>query len=75
MDNKNEFKAILIICDGTEIILKSEYSVKEIITKIEDTKMNEKDSFMEIEEGIYIDPYKVSLIREIKSPSESLINI
>ena len=67
MNKKTETKPILIVCDGTEIIFESEYSVKEIITEIEDVKMNEKDSFMEIKKGIYINPYKVSLIREIKS--------
>ncbi|XZN20343.1 hypothetical protein ACSW9N_05655 [Clostridium perfringens] len=66
MNKKNETKPILIVCDGTEIIFESEYSVKEIVTKIEEEKMYETDSFIEVGEGVYVNPYSVSLVEELK---------
>lgn len=75
MNKKNETKPILIVCDGTEIIFESEYSVKEIVTKIEEEKMYETDSFIEVGEGVYVNPYSVSLVEELKQDNQMVVNI
>ncbi|MGG5461495.1 hypothetical protein [Clostridium sp. B9] len=72
MDKKNK---IYMVCDGSPINFESEYSVKEIVTKIEDEKSFETDSLIEVGEGIYINPYSVSLVREIKQDNQMVVKI
>ncbi len=70
MDKKNK---ICMVCDGRTIQFESKYSVKEIITKIEEEKMYETDSFIEVGEGVFINPYSVSLVREIKQDNQVVV--
>ncbi|BDU91766.1 hypothetical protein JJB75_16970 [Clostridium perfringens] len=61
---------ICMVCDGRTIQFESKYSVKEIVTKIEEEKMYETDSFIEVGEGVYVDPSKISLIKEVTTDIE-----
>lgn len=72
MDKKNK---ICMVCDGRTIQFESKYSVKEIITKIEEEKMYETDSFIEVGEGVYVNPYSVSLVEELKQDNQMVVNI
>lgn len=72
MDKKNK---ICMVCDGRTIQFESKYSVKEIVTKIEEEKMYETDSFIEVGEGVYVNPYSVSLVEEIKQDNQMVVKI
>ncbi|HAT4339412.1 TPA: hypothetical protein I9094_001674 [Clostridium perfringens] len=70
MDKKNK---ICIVCDGRTIQFESKCSAKEIVTKIEEEKMYETDSFIEVGEEVFINPYSVSLVREIKQDNQVVV--
>ncbi|EHK2364206.1 hypothetical protein KCL45_002101 [Clostridium perfringens] len=72
MDKKNK---ICMVCDGRTIQFESTYSVKEIVTKIEEEKMYETDSFIEVGEEVYVNPYSVSLVEELKQDNQIVVNI
>ena len=72
MNKKNK---IYMVCDGSPINFESEYSVKEIATKIEDEKRYETDSFIEVGEGIYVNPYSVSLVGEVKQDNQMIFRL
>ncbi|HII4514049.1 MAG: hypothetical protein ACLUG2_04465 [Clostridium perfringens] len=72
MDKKNK---ICMVCDGRTIQFESKYSVKEIVTKIEEEKMYETDSFIEVGEEVYVNPYSVSLVEELKQDNQIVVNI
>ncbi|HAT4162125.1 hypothetical protein ACSW8Q_02580 [Clostridium perfringens] len=66
---------ICMVCDGRTIQFESKYSVKEIVTKIEEEKMYETDSFIEVGEEVYVNPYSVSLVEEIKQDNQMVVKI
>lgn len=72
MDKKNK---ICMVCDGRTIQFEAKYSVKEIVTKIEEEKMYETDSFIEVGEEVYVNPYSVSLVEELKQDNQIVVNI
>lgn len=72
MKNQNETRQIYMVCDGNPIQFKSEYSAKEICNFIGMIKGS--SGIVEIKEGLYVDPSKVSIIKE-KIDTEVVLKI
>lgn len=70
MDKKNETKRIYMVCDGVGIHFTPKYSVKQILDFVIRKRILESNSFIEIDEGFYVDPSKISLIREVTTDTE-----
>lgn len=56
---------LFIICDGTELKCESKYSAKQILDCVGRCRELGKNTFIEVDEGFYLDPSKVSLIKDI----------
>lgn len=65
IDKKNETKQIYMVCDGVGIHFTPKYSVEQILQFVIAKRIFGSDSFIEIDEGFYVDPSKISLIREV----------
>ncbi|MDM0609476.1 hypothetical protein QTH09_00365 [Clostridium perfringens] len=70
MDKKNETKQIYMVCDGVGIHFTPKYSVEQILQFVIAKRIFGSDSFIEIDEGFYVDPNKISLIREVTTDIE-----
>ncbi|MDZ4994590.1 hypothetical protein GNF80_16765 [Clostridium perfringens] len=56
---------LFIICDGTEFKCESKYSAKQIVDCVGRCRELGENTFIEVDEGFYLDPSKVSLIKDI----------
>ncbi|BDU83898.1 TPA: hypothetical protein I9092_002928 [Clostridium perfringens] len=70
MQKKNETKQIYIVCDGVGIYITPKYSVEAILEFVTAKRILRSDSFIEIDEGFYVDPSKISLIKEVTTDIE-----
>lgn len=70
MDKKNETKQIYMVCDGVGIHFTPKYSVEAILEFVTAKRILRSDSFIEIDEGFYVDPSKISLIKEVTTDIE-----
>lgn len=76
MDKKNETKQIYMVCDGVGIYFTPKCSVEAMLEFVTAKRILRSDSFIEIDEGFYVDPSKISLIKEVTTDIEDeVINI
>ncbi|ELC8383202.1 MAG: hypothetical protein E7C60_03755 [Clostridium perfringens] len=70
MDKKNETKQIYMVCDGVGLYFTPKYSLEAILELVIAKRILRSDSFIEIDEGFYVDPSKISLIKEVTTDIE-----
>ena len=65
-----KMKRIYMVCDGVGIYFTPKYSVEKIVDFVIAKKILGSNSFIEIDEGFYVDPSKISLIKEVTTDIE-----
>ncbi|EPB8219947.1 MAG: hypothetical protein E7J71_06885 [Clostridium perfringens] len=70
MNKKNETKQIYMVCDGVGLYFTPKYSLEAILELVIAKRILRSDSFIEIDEGFYVDPSKISLIKEVTTDIE-----
>ncbi|HBC2031507.1 TPA: hypothetical protein I9Z65_000548 [Clostridium perfringens] len=73
MGKQNETKQIYMVCDGVGIHFTPKYSVEQILDFIIAKRILGSNSLIDIDEGIYVDPNKISLIREVTTDMKDTI--
>ncbi len=63
---------LFIICDGAELRYESKYSAEQILDCV---RRKRKSTFIEIDEGFYLNTSKVSLIKDVTEECARYFNL